>query len=89
MSRVVLDAELRAKLQGATRGLEIADEQGNVVGHFVTERGLERVLEKLFPPLSDAEIEEARKEMLEKGGVSTQDILNSMAAAEKEWEALQ
>ena len=89
MDRIVLDDELRAKLQGANRGLEIADEHGNVVGQYLAEDSLSKLLEAMFPPLTAAERAEARKEMLEYGGVSTEEILESIADAKRKWEALQ
>ncbi len=88
MGRIVLDDELRAKLQGADHGLEIADEQGNVVGHFIAEDSLSKLLEAMFPPLTAEERAEARKEMREHGGVSTQQILESIADAKRKWEAV-
>lgn len=38
MSRVTLDAELRAKLNGLSEQLEICDESGKPVGHFLPDR---------------------------------------------------
>ncbi len=61
MTRIVMDEVLREKLQGANQGLEITDEQGNVVGHFLREDSLSRVLEAMFPPLTDEERAEARR----------------------------
>jgi len=89
MTRIVMDEVLREKLQGANHGLEIADEQGNVVGHFLAEDSLSRLLEAMFPPLTDVERAEARREMREHGGLTTEEILASIEDAERKWEALQ
>jgi hypothetical protein len=89
MTRIVMDEVLREKLQGANQGLEITDEQGNVVGHFLREDSLSRVLEAMFPPLTDEERAEARREMREHGGLTTEQVLASMDAAERKWESLQ
>jgi hypothetical protein len=35
MKQVVLDAATRAKLNGLTSQLEVVDEQGNLLGHFM------------------------------------------------------
>jgi hypothetical protein len=35
MSRVTLDADLRAKLNGLNEQVEVCDESGSVVGHFL------------------------------------------------------
>jgi hypothetical protein len=35
MGKLTLDAELRAKLNGLNEELEICDEAGRIVGHFV------------------------------------------------------
>lgn len=92
MSKVVLDDELRAKLNGATGVVEVTDEAGNVVGSYVprgqvTDEEYDRVMSILLPPLSREELDEARKEMLEHGGVSTAEVIASMEAAIRRAEA--
>lgn len=87
MSKVVLDAELRAKLNGATRVVEITDEAGNAIGRYVPDDVFERIMERLLPPLSREELDEARKEMLEHGGVSTAEVIAGMEAAIRRAEA--
>lgn len=89
MSRVVLDAELRAKLNGGRDGVELVDESGNVVGHFLTHDAYLRIVEMLFPPVTDEEIAEARKEMLEAGGASTAEVLDHLNHVRREWESRQ
>lgn len=87
MSKVVLDAELRAKLGGATDTVELTDEAGNVIGRFVpegrsyvTDAVYDRIVSALLPPLSRAELDEARREMLEHGGVSTAEVIAAIEA---------
>lgn len=87
MDRIVLDAETRAKFEGRTVGAELTDEQGNVIGHFLTAAAFHRLIDVLQPPLTREEIAVARQEMLEKGGVSTADILEAIEAAKRDWEA--
>jgi hypothetical protein len=83
MSKIVLDAELRAKLNGGGEPLEFTDEAGNVVGRYVPGDSLARLADVLFPPLTPDEIAEARKEMLERGGVSTDDMLTVIRNAKR------
>lgn len=35
MDKVILDAATRAKLTGSTPAVEVCDEAGNVVGHYI------------------------------------------------------
>ena len=89
MSKIVLDAELRAKLNGGTEPVELTDEAGNVVGRYSPGDSVSRLAAALFPVLSREEIAEARREMLEKGGVSTEDMLAAIADAKRAWKAAQ
>jgi hypothetical protein len=87
MSRIVLDADLRAKLGGANEGVEFTDENGNVVGHFIPHDAYLRMADTLLPPLTQDEIADARREMLEQGGVSTAELLDRLAEIKRQWEA--
>jgi hypothetical protein len=89
MNRIVLDAELRAKLNNGATGAEFTDEQGNVVGYFMSQDAFDRIASALLPPPTQEELAEARKEMLERGGVSTADILAAIEAASRAWESRQ
>ena len=88
MNRVVLDAEQRARLNGA-KGVEFTDENGNVLGYLMTQDSFDRIASAILPPPTQEELAEARKEMLEKGGVSTKEILAAIESAKREWEARQ
>ena len=76
MSKITLDAELRAKLNGLNEQLEVCDESGNTVGHFVPEdlyRDLLRSWAKT--EFTDAEIEQARQEVKAEGGLTTSEAI--------------
>jgi hypothetical protein len=87
MNRIVLDAEQRSKLNGARGGVEFTDEHGNVVGYLMTPDSFDRIASLILPPPTKEELAEARKEMLEKGGVSTEELLAVIEAANREWKA--
>ena len=87
MSKIVLDADLRAKLGDAKEGVEFTDENGNVLGHFVPHDTYLRMAETLLPPLTQDEIADARREMLEHGGVGTAELLARLADIKRQWEA--
>ncbi len=68
MSTIVLDADLRAKLNGLNEEVDVRDEAGNIVGHFVPHEKYHRMLCKTIDiPFSKEEIERMRKS----GGGST------------------
>ena len=96
MSKIVLDAELRAKLNGATEVTEITDESGRVIGRFVpegrsyaTDAVFDRVASALLPPLSDVERAAARAEVIEHGGVSGEELRAQLAEIERQWKGRQ
>lgn len=60
MSKVILDAETRAKLHGLTRQLELYDEQGNLLGYCTPVDAHLNAIDLSGPdPFSDEEIAEA------------------------------
>jgi hypothetical protein len=87
MSKIVLDAELRAKLFGAIEAVELTDEAGKVVGHYIPHEAYLRIADTLLPAQTNGEIAEARREMLERGGVSSADLLARLADVKRQWEA--
>ena len=89
MNRIVLDAETRSKLLLGKVTVEITDEQGTVVGHFLPADAYDRMVELLFPPVTKEEIAEARREMLQHGGVSSEELLAGLAQIKRNWEARQ
>ncbi len=63
MSRVVLDDQLRSKLNGLNDQLEICDEVGRTLGHFVPEALYRQLLIAWSKAqISDAELERRRQE---------------------------
>jgi hypothetical protein len=63
MGRVVLDPQLRAKLNGLNEQLELCDEAGTILGHFLPESLYrELVVNWSKTQLSDAELERRRQE---------------------------
>lgn len=65
MSEVIVDADLRARLNGLREQLAFRDEHGNVIGHFVP---VEEDEELFVPPPEDKcpytpeELDRARKQ---------------------------
>jgi hypothetical protein len=63
MSRVVLDSQLRSKLNGLTEQVEFCDESGATVGRFVPESLYRELLVAWSRThLSDEELERRRQE---------------------------
>jgi len=57
MTRIILDAAMRARLPGdLTESLEICDEFGRLLGHF-TPVATSSERESEMPPLSDSELQ--------------------------------
>jgi hypothetical protein len=88
MNKIVLDAELLAKLRGLTKSVEFADEHGNVIGSFVPNEAFERIMSFILSPATEEEIAEARAEMLATGnlkdGVSTAEILAGLKEIQRQ-----
>ncbi len=72
MGKIVLDAQLRAKLNGLTESLEVCDESGEVVGQFLP---ADLYKEMLFAWL-DAQIDEEELERIAKepGGMTLPEV---------------
>jgi hypothetical protein len=66
MSRITLDPDLKARLNGLNEHLEVCDESGRTLGHFLPEAAYQKMLyalaESQRPPLSSEEVERRRKE---------------------------
>jgi hypothetical protein len=89
VNKIILDAELLAKLRGATKSVEIADEDGNVIGTFVPNEAYERIMSFLLPEPTKEELAEARTEMLAGGGVRAEELRARLAGIQRQWEARQ
>lgn len=91
MGKLILDAELRKKLNDGRTPLEVCDEAGNVIGHYLPEEELQRRLAyaEAKALLSGVDNSAARKEAIENGfqGYTTAEVLARLAEARREWEA--
>jgi tetraacyldisaccharide-1-P 4'-kinase len=70
MNKVVLDDDLRAKLNGLNDEVEVCDAEGRTIGRFLPEQEYRSLIYDLAKAdfTIDAEAEEARKEP---GGMTT------------------
>ncbi len=75
MNRIVLDAEQRAALAGGANRGAFVDDQGNVLGHFLSVDAYERFVAMLFPPFTDERIAAAKRDVLQNGGVDGNDLV--------------
>ena len=77
MSAIILDAELRARLNGLNQQLEVRDEMGVVVGHFLPAREYLALLYELelSRPVDPAELERARQEVHAGRGMTTAEAI--------------
>jgi hypothetical protein len=82
MSRITLDPELKAKLQGLDQQAEVCDTDGRTMGRYLPEELYQRLLFQLAesqrPALSPEEIERRRNET---GGKSLAEILKRLRAS--------
>ncbi len=73
MGKLTLDAELRAKLNGLNEPLEVCDESGRTLGHFLP-ANLYREWAYAWAKAQfadQAEREQARQEIRSEGGLTT------------------
>ena len=76
MSKIILDADWQARLNGFEGPLELCDEAGKTLGHFVPEELYRRFLQaSANSQISDGEIIELRKQS---GGRSLAEIWQSL-----------
>ena len=78
MRAIVVDPELRVKLNGLDQEVEICDEAGRTVGHYVPEEMYQKMLYAAVEaacPHSKEEIERRRNET---GGTSLAEFWKSM-----------
>ena len=71
MTRFVLDSTTGAKLQGARQPLELCDQTGRVLGHFIP------LVEQAISPMLEPQIgeDEIRRRELQGGGRSLAEIM--------------
>lgn len=79
MNKIVLDAELKAKLNGLKETVEVRDEIGRVVGQFVPQKLYMKLLYAWAKTaVTDEELEEGRKSG---PGVPLEEFLKRLGAA--------
>ena len=79
MSKLILDSDLRAKLNGLSERIEICDESDQPLGVFLPFKEYQKLLGRAYDiPLSPEEIERRRKE---KGGCSLEEFWRKMGQA--------
>lgn len=73
MTRITMDQPLKDKLGGLSQRIEVCDENGNVVGHFLPEK----VYKKLICDILKADVsrEELERRLAEAGGSTLDGIL--------------
>ncbi len=80
MTKIIVDAELRAKLKGLGEPFEFRDEQGNLLGRFEPDDkspAFRQWLRSLDHGLTAEEIDE-RCERAHREGMTTQQILDRL-----------
>jgi hypothetical protein len=76
MTKLVADESLRSKLMGLSEEIEICDEQGRTVGHFLPREAYLRLMyEPTEPQITKEEIE---RRLAEPGGRSLAEIWESL-----------
>jgi hypothetical protein len=76
MTRVIIDAALRARLNGLTEQVEFCDESGRTLGHFVPLRG-----DAPLDPAADGcpySVEDLRRFRQETGGHTLGEVWKSL-----------
>ena len=76
MGKITLDPELKKKLNGLNEQVEVCDETGKTVGHFVP-AGTYRELVYAWAKaqFSDAELEQARREVRSENAYTTKEAI--------------
>ena len=76
MSKVIVDDELRAKLNGLNEDVELCDSSGQPIGYVVSPADYERLIYALHK--DDISIEELRRLSQQKGGRTLTEIWQSL-----------
>jgi hypothetical protein len=84
MLKVVLDAELRAKLNGGAAKVTFTDENGNPVGHYLPDDLYQGILDALVPA-GEGDREAAREELRRGEGVTTAELLAGLQETVRRW----
>jgi hypothetical protein len=81
MGKLILDADLRTKLNGGTSGFEVCDDAGRTVGYYLPRDEYVRLIyaiELARPPMPKEEREEALRDIRENGGATTAEVLDHL-----------
>jgi hypothetical protein len=78
MGKIVLDADLRAKLNGLNETVEVWDESGRLLGHFVP---LAPPVEPICPWDPTITLEELERRRQEPGGRTLPEIWKRLGAS--------
>jgi hypothetical protein len=79
MSKVILDTALKSKLNGLQEELELCDEAGHTLGHFLPPHVYRKLVTAYYQSVfTDEEIERARKQL---GGRSLEEIWKTLGRA--------
>jgi len=86
MNQILLDAELKTKLNGAANSLEIVNSYGERVGHFLTLEDYVRLECQLaFAECADEDYQEiVIKNVVKKGVKSSREVKESVLRAKSE-----
>ena len=74
MGRLTLDTDLRNKLNGLNEPMEVCDEAGHTVGHFLPADLYEELFYKALAAESPHSEEELKRRHRERGGCSLAEI---------------
>jgi hypothetical protein len=85
MIRIVLDAELRAKLKDGTAKGTFTDEAGKVIGHYLPDDLYQGILDALVPP-GEGDRQAAREEFQRGEAVTSDELLAGIREACSRWE---
>jgi hypothetical protein len=81
VSKLILDDELRAKLNGLDETVEICDPSGATVGHFVPEEEYMRLMYAWAK--TEVSLEELKRRAAEPGGMKLADFWKQMGEASR------
>jgi hypothetical protein len=86
MAAITLDSELRSRLNGLNEQLEVRDENGVVVGHFLPTKAYMALMYELERnrPVDPAEIERAREDYRLHGGMTTAEAIAHLEKVARE-----
>jgi hypothetical protein len=87
MEKIVVDAELGAKLDGKTRQVVLADASGRMLGYFMPPDVLAELLAGGFEgEPTRAELDAARESYRKNGGYTTAEVLAHLADLDRWYE---